>query len=60
MTLLGIRIVILALGLIVWGYGANVDDPQVRWIGIGMLALSLILRFFRPRQSRGPDGTPRD
>ena len=60
MTLLGIRIVILALGLIVWGYGANVDDPQVRWIGIGMLALSLILRFFRPRRSGEAEGTPPD
>lgn len=49
MRLLGVRVAILALGIIVWGYGANVDDPTIRWIGIALLALSLILRFFRRR-----------
>lgn len=51
MKLLVLRVALLAIGLIVWGYGANVDDARIRWIGIALLASSLILRFFRPRAS---------
>lgn len=50
------RIALLVVGLAVWGYGARVDDGQLRLIGIALLALSLVLRFFRPRTP--DDGRP--
>ena len=43
------RVGLLVMALIVWGYGVRVDDPQLRIIGIALLALSLVLRFCRRR-----------
>ena len=48
-SVMGARIALLVMALIVWGYGVRVDDPQLRIIGIALLALSLVLRFFRRR-----------
>ncbi len=39
------RIVIAALGVVVWGYGYRVDDSRIRLVGIIGLAISLVLRF---------------
>jgi hypothetical protein len=39
------RVVLAAVGIAVWGYGQRIDDPNVRWAGIGILAVSLVLRF---------------
>lgn len=46
---MAVRIALLVIGLVVWGYGARVDDSRLRMIGIGILAVALILRFFRRR-----------
>lgn len=50
MRILYARIALFAIGVLVWGYGANVDDQRVRWIGIALLAAALVLRFFSPRR----------
>jgi hypothetical protein len=52
------RIALLVVGLAVWGYGARVDDSQLRLIGIALLALSLVLRFFKPRTPRDSQDGP--
>jgi chromate transport protein ChrA len=39
------RVVLAAVGIAVWGYGQRIDDPNVRWSGIAVLAVSLLLRF---------------
>lgn len=57
MKLLALRVALLAVGIIVWGYGVNTDNERIRWIGIAVLASSLVLRFFRPRPS--PDARDR-
>ena len=45
-----IQIALLVMGLIVWGYGERVDDPRLRYIGIGFFAAATLLRFWkRPR-----------
>ncbi len=49
------RIVLVALGLIVWGYGVRIDHPRLRLIGIALLATSLVLRFFKRREPPGSD-----
>ena len=46
-NLLLVRAVLLVVGVAVWGYGANVDDSRVRLVGIGILALALVLRFVK-------------
>jgi hypothetical protein len=43
------RVALMIVGLAVWGYGVKADDAQLRLIGIGLLAASLILRFFKRR-----------
>ena len=41
------------IGMILFGYGVRVDDDRLRWMGIGFLAVSLILRWWR-REPRPP------
>lgn len=43
--LLMARIVLTLIGVGVWGYGQRFDLPTVRMAGIGVLAVSLLLRF---------------
>ena len=43
------RTALLVIGVVVWGYGYRVDDPNVRLAAIGILAVALLLRFFRTR-----------
>jgi hypothetical protein len=40
-----VRLALFAIGVVVWGYGYAVDDSGIRWIGIGCLLISLLLRF---------------
>jgi hypothetical protein len=47
------RIAVAVAGMVVWAYGAREDHPTARWIGIGLIAVSLLLRFVGPRPSRG-------
>ena len=42
-----IQLVLLVIGLVVWGYGQRVDDPSLRLVGIALFALATMLRFFR-------------
>jgi hypothetical protein len=48
-TLSWVRFAVAVIGLVVWGYGYRVDDPTIRWVGIGLLALVLFLRFWARR-----------
>lgn len=46
------RLVLVAVGLVVWGYGYRMNLGSVRTVGIGILAVSLVLRFFaRPKKT---------
>lgn len=49
------RLVLAAMGLVVWGYGANADEPVTRLVGIGLFAAALLLRFARPRNRDGQE-----
>jgi hypothetical protein len=51
-SLLWVRFALAAIGLLICAYGIRVDDAMVRWVGIGFLAVALLLRF-APR-SRPP------
>jgi hypothetical protein len=43
------RSALAVIGVVVWGYGYRVDDPNVRLAGIAVLAVSLLLRFVPKR-----------
>ena len=40
------RIALTLCGVAVWGYGQRTNNSQMRIAGIGILAVSLLLRFF--------------
>ena len=42
-----IQLVLLVVGLAVWGYGQRIDDGRLRAIGIVLFALATALRFLR-------------
>ena len=46
------RIVLLLAGVVVWGYGYRYDDANIRLVGIGILAVAMLLRFARRRHTR--------
>lgn len=49
-----VRLTLAIIGIVVWGYGLQVDDAQLRLVGIALLAVSLILRF-APRRFHGKE-----
>lgn len=42
-----IQLVLAAMGLIVWGYGARAEDERLTWVGIVFLAAAFALRFWK-------------
>jgi hypothetical protein len=54
------QIAFLLIGLIVWGYGQQIDDARIRLIGIAFLAVATLLRFFRRSDTRRPEEEPDD
>lgn len=53
--LLPVRAAVGVLGFIVWAYGARYDESHARLAGIAMLAIAVVLRFLRPRDSARRD-----
>jgi chromate transport protein ChrA len=48
------RIVVSLIGIAVWGYGQRTDQPQVRIVGMVILAVALLMRF-APKRWFGVD-----
>ena len=46
------RLAIAAVGVAVWVYGHRVDSADIRWLGIAMLAISVLLRFVARKKIR--------
>ena len=47
MTILQIRLALALAGVATWGWGVKIDRNEVRWLGIALIGLSLLLRFIR-------------
>ena len=45
MRLLVARMVLTAIGIVVWGYGNATAQPRFLYAGMGILAVALLLRF---------------
>jgi hypothetical protein len=52
------RIVLTAIGVVVWGYGYRYENPPMRLAAIGILAVVLILRFIPKRWIDDGPGDP--
>jgi hypothetical protein len=50
------RIVLSAIGVLVWGYGNATTQPRFMYAGMGILIVALLLRF---GPKRWFDGAPR-
>lgn len=48
------RLAIAAVGVAIWVYGYSTDNDRIRWIGIAVLAVSILMRLFRPRKPTSP------
>lgn len=55
--LLLVRTVLGLVGVVVWGYGYRTDDASLRLAAIGILAVTLLLRFV-PKRWLGDDDAP--
>jgi hypothetical protein len=56
MRLLIARLVLVGIGVLVWGYGNATSQPQFMYAGMGILIVALLLRFVPKRWF---DDTPR-
>ncbi len=45
-----LKLGLAVIGVILFGWGARVDDPRLRWIGIAFLAAAVVLRFIGRRR----------
>ncbi len=46
-TLMVVRLLVGAAGLLTFGYGIRIESSAVRWAGIGLVAVALALRFVK-------------
>lgn len=49
-TLTKVKLGLTIIGLILFAYGARVDDAKIRMFGIGFVAAASLLRFVKPKQ----------
>jgi hypothetical protein len=45
-----VRFALAAVGIVVWAYGYEADDEMVRWLGIALLGVAVVLRFAARRR----------
>jgi hypothetical protein len=58
MNLVMLRVVLLLVAVVVWGYGYRVDDANIRLAGIAIMVIALAMRFFGRRPPRDRDDLP--
>ena len=50
-----VQLALLALGLVVWGYGQRTDESGMTLVGLAFFAVAFVLRFFTRKE---PPATP--
>jgi uncharacterized membrane protein YccC len=43
------RLVLTVIGIVVWGYGNATSQPRFMYAGMGVLAVTLLMRFVPKR-----------
>ncbi len=51
------QIALVVMGLIVWGYGARVEDSRLTLIGLVFFAGAFVLRLFKKKPADPPEET---
>jgi hypothetical protein len=49
-----LKLGLAVVGVILFGYGIRADVNSFRWMGIGVLAVAAVLRFWKPRNPSPP------
>ena len=49
-----IQLALLAIGVIVWGYGQRTEDSRLTYIGLGFFVVATAMRFFKRRDDQNP------
>jgi hypothetical protein len=49
-TLTKVKLGLTIIGLVLFAYGARVDDAKIRMFGIGFVAAASLMRFVKPKQ----------
>ena len=48
-TLTRVKIALALIGLVLFGFGVRLERQDLRWAGIGFVAIAWLLRFTRAR-----------
>jgi hypothetical protein len=48
------RLVLVGIGLLVWGYGNATSQPRLMYAGMGIIFVALLLRFAQRWLDRPP------
>ena len=43
------RMVLTAIGVVIWGYGNSTDQTRFMYAGMGVIAIALLMRFVPKR-----------
>lgn len=54
MNLQTVRLIIAAIGVVIWVYGYQSGNDTVRWVGIAFLGVSVLMRFAPRRTPNEP------
>lgn len=46
------KLAFAAIGVLIWGYGERIDDPVLRWFGIGVIVIAVLIRFLPGARGR--------
>jgi len=52
-TATGVRVGLFFAGIITWAFGLALGYPQLRWVGLGLLIVAFLARFYRPPSGAG-------
>lgn len=50
-----IQIVLLVIGMIVWGYGQRSENKVLQFTGLGFFAVATALRLFKKKPPEPPE-----
>ncbi|HEX6964597.1 MAG TPA: hypothetical protein VF166_02285 [Gemmatimonadaceae bacterium] len=40
------------IGILIWGYGERINDPNLRWFGIAVIVVAFLIRFLPGARGR--------
>jgi hypothetical protein len=52
-----IQIVLLVIGMIVWGYGQRSESQVLQYAGLGFFVVAAAMRLFKKKEEEKPDDT---